>query len=707
MKKYVSGFILYFILLPSLTAQMYDPVSWSIQHKKVSDQVYNITLEANIEEGWHLYGTNIPEGGPIATSLIFSESENYELQGELNNVIEPVRKMDPTFDMELELFDGKAAFSQQIQVTQSPAVIEVTVEYMCCDDNRCLPPTEKTLTTTITGTSSANDKTQSEQHADNKEESSPSFEFEQAEKGHQFTSPDTVKDEIVPAVDQEVKHAAKEGVEKTDTNTREKTTKKADRSLWAIFIASLLGGFAGILTPCVYPMIPMTVSFFMRGDKSKSKALVNGLFFGFSIIAIYTLIGVLIAVFKNNFIGSIVNHWLTNLIFFALFLVFAISFFGAFEIVLPSGLANKVDQRADKAGLLGPFFMALTTVIVSFSCTGPIIGALLVKAAQGQVLEPIVGMFGFSLIFATPFTIFAIFPGMMQSLPKSGGWLNAVKVFLGFIVLAFSMVFLITAFPQLLSRELYLSIWIALAIMLTAYLWGKIKFPHDSDLPHISITRAFISIAVLSFAIYLSTGFFGNKLTTLGAMLPAKTEITTPVGTYSDGESAIKGTYPGICGEPKYSDIDGLGLPHGLQGYFDYQEGLACAKEQNKPLLLDFKGHYCKNCKDMEMRVWSDTQVLNRLRNDFVIVAFYTDDQTTLPESQWYTSSVDGKVKKTLGKQHADFQAEKFKTNAIPLYAIVDHNGDLLTSDTYAYDPDVDAFLNWLNEGVENFEESH
>jgi thiol:disulfide interchange protein len=433
----------------------------------------------------------------------------------------------------------------------------------------------------------------------------------------------------------------------------------------------------------------------------KPKVFLMACFLAFQSFFIYTLIGVLVAVFRNNFVTNIINHWVTNLVFFGLFVTFAVSFFGAFEIVLPSGFTNKIDRKADSGGLLGPFFMALTTAIVSFSCTGPIIGALLVKASQGEFLEPILGMFGFSFVFALPFTLFAIFPSMLKDLPKSGGWLNAVKVVLGFIILVFSLKFFTNAFPDVLNRELYLSIWIALFTLLGLYLLGKIKFSHDSDLPSVSVIRLFLSIATFTFAIYLLTGFTGNRLTGLGALIPTNSVIETAAISVGSGGNLINDE-AGICDEPTKLN-EKFKLPHGLQGYFDYEEGLACAKEQNKPLLLDFKGHFCTNCKDMEARVWSDPAVLKLLNEQFVIVAFYTDDKTKLPEEDWYTSDFDNKIKKTIGKQHMDFQATKYHTNAIPLYAIVDHNGDLISDGTFAYNPNVDEYIEWMQSGINNF----
>jgi thiol:disulfide interchange protein DsbD len=436
----------------------------------------------------------------------------------------------------------------------------------------------------------------------------------------------------------------------------------------------------------------------MRGNKSRLQAVSQALVFGLSIVFLYTLIGVLVAVFKNpNAVNNFTTHWATNLVFFFIFIILSASFFGMFEIMLPSGLANKVDRQADKGGYIGAFFMALAMAILSFSCTGPIVASLLIKASQGAVLEPVIGMAGFSVVFALPFTLFAIFPSWLRSLPKSGSWLNAVKVFFAFIMLAFSLYFLgkidQSYHLNLISRNVFLSIWIVIFTMLGLYLLGKIKFAHDTELIHLGVPRFIFSVASFSFAFYLFTGFLGNELKGLSTILPpADASTAAPVaGRLPRGAASA-----GICSIPRYSDF--LTLPHGLQGYFDYAEALACAKEQGKPVLVDFVGHTCSNCKKMYGEVWSDPRVLEKLRNDFILVALYTDDKTKLPEQEWITSASDGKIKNTIGKKNQDLQIARFRSNALPLYAIVDPEGNDLSKSYYAYDPSVEKFLNWLQE---------
>jgi thiol:disulfide interchange protein DsbD len=446
-------------------------------------------------------------------------------------------------------------------------------------------------------------------------------------------------------------------------------------------------------------MIPMTVSFFMQGSESKGRGIFRGLVFGISIMAIYTLLGVIVSVSNvgPNAANALSTHWIPNLIFFALFMVFAFSFFGMFELVLPSSWTNKADSQVDKGGLGGVFFLAVTTVLVSFSCTGPIVGALLVEAAGGLALKPILGMFGFGLAFAIPFTLFAIFPSWLKGLPKSGGWLNAVKVVLGFIVLAFSMKFLLALDPtnKILTRELYLAVWIVLFSMLGMYFLGKIKFSHDSDLSHVSVPRLLLSVASFSFVVFLFLGLFGYELKTIAPLLPPKSPNgldLTQRAVYSSGPAATFADQEG-CTPTKYADK--FHMPFGLNGFYDLEEGLACAKASGKPVLVDFKGHFCSNCKKMEAAVWSDPQVLAMLRDKFVIVALYTDDRTKLPESEWYTSSVDGKVKKSIGQQNIDFEIEHFQTNTIPLYVMMDADGNVIGQPT-GTDMDVQSYVKWL-----------
>jgi thiol:disulfide interchange protein DsbD len=420
-------------------------------------------------------------------------------------------------------------------------------------------------------------------------------------------------------------------------------------------------------------------------------------------MGIYTLLGVIVSVSNvgPNAANALSTHWIPNLIFFALFIVFAFSFFGMFELVLPSSWTNKADKQVDKGGLGGVFFLALTTVLVSFSCTGPIVGALLVEAAGGLALKPILGMFGFGLAFAIPFTLFAIFPSWLKGLPKSGGWLNAVKVVLGFIVLAFSMKFLLALDPtnKILTRELYLAVWIVLFSMLGMYFLGKIKFAHDSDLPHVSVPRLLLSVASFTFVVYLFLGLFGYELKTISPLLPPKSPNgldLTQKAVYS-GTPILAADNNEECTPVKYADM--FHMPLGLKGFYSLEEGLACARASGKPVLIDFKGHFCSNCKKMEAAVWSDPAVLSTLRNDYVIVALYTDNRTKLPEAEWYTSEVDGKVKKTIGQQNIDFEIANFRTNTIPLYVIMDADGSVV-GEPKGTDLDVQSFLSWLKSGA-------
>ncbi|MEZ5146070.1 MAG: cytochrome c biogenesis protein CcdA [Bacteroidales bacterium] len=481
-----------------------------------------------------------------------------------------------------------------------------------------------------------------------------------------------------------------------------------DKSLWELFLFSFLAGLAAILTPCVFPMIPMTVSFFMKDPDKKSKGKLQAISFGLSIIAIYTIVGTIIAVTLGvNFANWLSTHWLPNILFFLIFVIFAASFFGMFEITMPSWMINKTDAKADKGGLTGAFFMAFTLVLVSFSCTGPLVGLILVQAAGGAWLEPIVGMLGFSLAFALPFTTFAFFPSWMNKLPKSGGWLNSVKVVLGFIELALGLKFLSVADQTyhwgLLDREVYLALWIIIFILMGIYLLGKIKFAHDSDVKFISVPRLMLVIVTFSFVIYLIPGMWGAPLKALSGYLPPlSTHDFDLVSITRENSLAASGIEQesSICETPKFHEF--LHLPHGLEGYYDYEQGLECAKKLNKPIYIDFTGHGCVNCREMEANVWSDPRVLKRLKEDYVIISLYVDDKTLLPESEWVESSVDGKLKKTIGKVYADVQIYNFDINAQPYYVLLNHDGGLLAQPR-AYDLDVEAFVQFLDEGLDNY----
>jgi cytochrome c biogenesis protein CcdA/thioredoxin-related protein len=643
MKKYIiilTGLV--FLINNNSISQVFDPVKWTFESKEINNKKVDLIFEATIDPGWHLYGLNIPENGPIATSIIFTDTAGYEIKGKTVSVINPEIKYDPIFGIDLELFSDKATFKQQIEkITKEDLTITGYVEFMSCDDQRCLPPKE--------------------------------VEFEFSLKAAKADS--------------------------------------LNKSIIGILIISILAGLGALLTPCVYPMIPLTVSFFMRGQKSRIKAVSEAIVFGISIIFIYTIIGIIVALLKNpNAVNSLNTHWIPNMLFFTVFIILSVSFFGAFEIILPGKLTGSIDKQADKGGYIGAFFMALAMALLSFSCTGPIVASLLIKASQGEVLEPVVGMFGFSFIFAVPFTLLAIFPSWLKNLPKSGGWLNSVKVSLAFIMLAFAFYFIgrieQTYHLKLLGRDLFIAIWIVIFTLLGFYLLGKIKFSHDSEVKNISIPRLFLSIISFSFVVYLVPGLFGAELGGISVLLPPgevqKFEITK-TKSLNQESVMIKETKPenSLCVTPRYSDF--LHLPHGLEGYFVYEEALSCAKQQNKPLFIDFAGHSCSNCKKMYNKVWSDPEVLNILKNDFVIVALYVDDKTKLSQDEWITSSYDGKVKKTIGKKNADFQVSRFKTNALPLYAIVDHKGNMLTKELYTYNKSVNNFINWLEEAKKNF----
>ena len=494
-------------------------------------------------------------------------------------------------------------------------------------------------------------------------------------------------------------------------------------NLWSFMILAFTSGLAALLTPCVFPMIPLTVSFFGSKDKSKkvnSNGLKKALLYGFFIIAIYVVAGTLVAKINGpEFANWLSTHWLPNVLFFIIFLIFAMSFLGMFELTLPSKWINKMDGLSNKGGIVGVFFMAFTLVLISFSCTGPIVGSVLVLSAGGAVIKPIVGMFAFSLALALPFTLFAAFPKWLEKLPKSGGWLQEVKVVLGFIELALALKFLSVADQVyhwgILNREVYLALWIVIFSLLGFYLLGKIRPPHHTEQKTTSVPKILMATIVFSFVVYLIPGMVGAPLKALSGYLPPLTSqefvmntnlvssgvITESFG--SDNESKVSPLGEdgsGACPSPKYADM--LHLPHGLQGYFDLDQAKECARIQKKPIFIDFTGHGCVNCRAMEARVWSDPNVLKILKEDYVVVALYVDEKTELPESEWYVSEYDGKTKKSIGKQNADFQIVAYNNNAQPLYALINSDGENLV-EPKAYDLDINNFIAFLESGIKEF----
>ncbi len=663
MKRVVLFLCLLFFIGYQLFAQILEPVKWTFDSKQDGLEA-TLVFKAVIEEGWHLYDTQLPEGGPIKTSIHYADSTLFDFVGELTKDPLPTEFFDKTFNMKLGYFSKQAVLTQKIKLRSAEQVdVKGFVEFMSCNDETCTPPTE----------------------AD--------FLFSMNAK-----ATDSSANILLP------------------NSSDNANSEKGSGNLLLFLFFSFLAGLAAILTPCVFPMIPMTVSFFMNSGESKFKSRLNAVFYGFSIIAIYTVIGTLVSViFGPGIANWLSTHWLPNLIFFAVFMLFAFSFFGMFEIVLPSWIVNKSDQQVDKGGLLGSFFMALTLVLVSFSCTGPIVGAILVQSAGGQVLKPIVGMFGFSLAFAMPFTLFALFPGWLNNLPRSGGWLNSVKVVLGFFELALGLKFLSIADQTyhwgILDREVYLAIWIVIFVLLGFYLLGKLKFLHDSDVIVVTVPRLLMAIVTFSFVVYLIPGMFGAPLKAISGYLPPQSthdfdlhqiirdEIKLAAPQY-EAASGVAVPNAELCDKPKFAEF--LHLPHGLEGYFDYEQGMACAKKLNKPVFIDFTGHGCVNCREMEANVWSDPRVLDRLRKHFVVIALYVDDKSTLPESEWITSTYDGKVKKTLGKKYADFQISRYGVNAQPYYVLLDGNEKMLV-EPKAYDLNPDHFIDFLDAALTEF----
>ncbi|MBM3404908.1 MAG: disulfide bond formation protein DsbD [Bacteroidetes bacterium] len=666
-----------------LLSQILTPIKWSFQVNRISDEKVELVFKANIDKGWHLYSQFIPENGPIPTSFKFEKSPSYQLSGKLS---EPkgIEEYDAMFEMKLKFFSDEAVFKQKIIILNDQAFkINGVLEFMCCDDKQCLPPEEVEFSFNIG------------------KAAKPFAKAKGSQTDTSLIKPDSAVLSDSGAVGADTSLAVKPGV-KTETS-------EGQENLWWFFLISFLAGLAAILTPCVFPMIPMTVTFFMH-DKEKKNAKMQAIVYGISIILIYTVIGTIVAVTLGaNFANFLSTHWIPNVFFFLIFVFFAASFLGMFEITLPSWLISKADKQADKGGYSGAFFMAFTLVLVSFSCTGPIVGAILVQSASGEVLMPIIGMLGFSLAFALPFTLFAFFPSWLSGLPKSGGWLNSVKVVLGFLELALGLKFLSIADQTyhwgILDREIYLAFWIVIFTLMGFYLLGKLKFSHDSDLPYIGVPRLALAIITFTFVAYMIPGMFGAPLKMLSGYLPPQSSHDFDLPTIIRQNAEMVSTNEAdknyeLCEKPRYGEF--LHLPHGLKGYFDYEQGMACARKLNKPVFIDFTGHGCVNCREMEANVWSDPRVLKRMRDNFVVIALYVDDKTSLPESEWVVSKYDGKTKKNIGKKYADFQISRFNVNAQPYYVLLDTAGELLNKPR-AYDLDVDAFVSFLDEGLAKF----
>ncbi len=671
-----------------LSAQFENPVSWKYKLSDPVDGKQEIVFTAVINVPWHVYAIKLEKEGPIPTTFTFEPNTSLELTGELKELTKPIIKFDEGFRFDVGMYAKKALFSQQVRnITNQPATLKVSIEYQCCNDETCLPPFIQDFEIIL---------------------AAGTAEVPAEVPGKVTLLENQVQTDIPAATKSEI--PVEESSQTTISESPEIQTEISNLpdqekdSMFLFLLIAFIAGLAAIVTPCVFPMIPMTISFFLRGSENRGPAVLKGLVFGFSMILVYTGIGVLVSLTGMNAdIGNMLStHWIPNTIFFLLFMIFAASFLGMFELVLPSGLVNSADKNADRGGLAGPFFMGVTTVLVSFSCTGPIVGSLLISATGGEVLKPILGMFFFSLAFALPFTVLAIFPSMMKNLPKSGGWLNSVKVVLGFIVLAFGMKFLSSMDQSyhlgIFSREVYLAIWLVISIMLGFYLIGKLRFAHDSEVPFVSVPRLLMAMAAFVFAIYLFTGIFGADLRAISSLIPPK---SSSAFSFSPGavNTSPEETRQTFCGPGKNDEL--FELPLGLKGYFNFEDGMKCAKSKNKPVFLDFTGHFCSNCKQMENQVWPEPGVLHLLKNEFVIISLYTDDKTRLNESEWVTAK-DGKVLKTLGDIHKNFQIENFNTLATPLYVLLDTDGKVLLTPR-GKDLNVSSFTAFLQEGVDTF----
>lgn len=671
-----------FLVFTNVNSQILDPVKWTTKIEQKSEGVFVLTFNAVIEKEWHMYSQFTPDGGPLPLEVVFkNQSGNYSLIGKAKESKTKTAYND-IFEVNETFFEGKAQIQQEIKLTNLKLKkVEVELNYQACKEvciNQSKKFTFQIPATAITAVT-------------------PNLKENILEEAVESIKPtDATKiDTITPSL------GASDIVVAPEKAALPKTPETAPGSVWSIFLIAFLSGFAALLTPCVFPMIPMTVSFFTKQSKTRAKGIRNAIVYGISIIVIYVLLGILVTwIFGADALNALSTNVWFNLLFFVLLVVFAISFLGAFEIMLPNSWANKVDSQADRGGIIGIVFMALALAVVSFSCTGPIVGTLLVEAASNGGFAPVVGMLGFSLALALPFMLFAMFPGWLHSLPKSGGWLNTVKVVLGFLELALAFKFLSNADLVLqlhiLEREVFIAIWIAVFGALALYLFGKISLPHDSPTPHISVGRLLMGLLVLTFTVYLIPGLWGAPLKIINAFPPPMEYSESPMGLNVAGGS-------GSVAKIDLPEGAKLG-PHGLVVFDNYQYGLAYAKKVNKPIMLDFTGFACVNCRKMENNVWSDAKVLSILKDQIVLISLYVDDKRELPKAQQFISPTTGAEIETIGDKWTDFMISKYKTNTQPLYVLTDLEGNSLNTEkpTISY-VGVDEYYEWLNAGIGKF----
>ena len=670
MKKLLSIIGLLLATL-SLQAQILDPVSFKTEFNKVSDDVAEIVFTAKIDPGWHIYSTDLGDGGPISASFNIDKITGAHVDGKLLPVGNEQAVYDKLFGMDVRYFEKEAKFVQRIRLEGGTYRIEGYLEYAACNDQNCLPPSEESFMFTGTADIAAAEGEATEDEAEDEEKEESSAENEE-------TTESSVADSQSPTIGDQ---SSWWQPVISELRAFGESAGTVDRSWLYIFFTGFIGGLLALFTPCVWPIIPMTVSFFLKRSKDKKKGIADAMTYGLAIVVIYVALGLLVTLlFGASALNALSTNAIFNIFFFLMLVVFAISFFGAFEITLPSSWSNAVDSKAEKTtGLLSIFLMAFTLALVSFSCTGPIIGFLLVEVStSGSIVAPAIGMLGFAIALALPFTLFALFPAWLKQMPKSGGWMNVIKVSLGFIELAFALKFLSVADLaygwRILDRETFLALWIVLFALLGVYLLGKIKFPHDDDDTHVSVPRFFLALASLAFAVYMVPGLWGAPLKAVSAFAP-----------------------------PLYTQDFNLYKNEVRAQFDDYDLGMEYAKRVGKPVMLDFTGYGCVNCRKIELAVWTDPTVGGLMNDDYVLITLYVDNKTKLSESIKVVENGKERTLRTLGDKWSYLQRVKFGANAQPFYVLIDNEGKPLNK-SYAYDEDVAKYVDFLQTGLRNYQ---
>jgi len=681
-RRFVLGLSI-LLLGMGLNAQVIrDAVTWSrsVEDKSPTEKV--LVFTATVKDPWHLYGTELPKGGPTPTHLLVDKIEGAELVGGLTSTQKPIEKYDPNFEMTLRFFSGKVTFRQKIRITDPKKFAFVgAIRYMACNDEQCLPPANWEFTVQPKELGKLGDAAATKLT----EETPATTEATATSLGEPSADSVASVDTLSVAPQDTAALASSDLWAPVIPELKaygDKALNQAEGSLWMLLVGGFLGGLVALVTPCVWPMIPMTVSFFLKRSSDRKKGIRDALLYGIGIIVIYVSLGLIVsAVFGSDALNNLATNAIFNVAFFILLVIFAISFFGAFELVLPASWTAKMDAKADSAsGFISIFFMAFTLALVSFSCTGPIIGTLLVQAATSSsgMLAPAVGMLGFALALALPFTLFAIFPNLLQSMPKSGGWMNSVKVVLAFIELALALKFLSIADLaygwRILDREVFLSLWIVIAILLGLYLLGKIRFPHDAPQEKTPIPALFLAIISFSFAVYMMPGLVGAPLRAISAFAPP---LRTQDLNLYNGEVHAK--------------------------FDDYDAGMAYARQVGKPVMIDFSGYGCVNCRKMEASVWIDPNVKHMLEEDYVLITLMVDEKAPLKEPIEIKENGEKVKLRTVGDKWSYFQRMKFGANAQPFYVLLDHQGKPLAP-SYAFNEDVSAYLNFLKSGLSEFD---